>query len=77
MKDKIVTLVIGILIGAIITAGGFLIFGNNNSNNGMQGGPDSSQMGEKPSGEMGDGQGTPPDAGNSNATSTSTNTTAE
>ena len=29
MKDKIFMLVIGILIGAIITAAGFLIFGGN------------------------------------------------
>lgn len=29
MKEKIITLVLGILIGAILTAGGFLIFGNN------------------------------------------------
>lgn len=29
MKDKIVTLVLGILIGAVITAGAFLVFGNN------------------------------------------------
>ena len=30
MKDKIFMLVIGILIGAIITAAGFLVFGSNN-----------------------------------------------
>lgn len=29
MKDKILMLIIGILIGAIITAGGFLLFGKN------------------------------------------------
>ncbi|MBR2587591.1 MAG: hypothetical protein IKD77_00075 [Bacilli bacterium] len=30
MKSKILMLIIGILIGAIITSAGFLIFGNNN-----------------------------------------------
>lgn len=29
MKDKILMLIIGILIGAVITAGGFLLFGKN------------------------------------------------
>lgn len=33
MKDKILMLIIGILIGAIITAGGFLVFGKNNDKN--------------------------------------------
>ena len=28
MKDKIIMLIIGILIGAIITSAGFLVFGN-------------------------------------------------
>ena len=38
MKDKILTLIIGILIGAILTAGGFLIYNNvrgTSSNNKM------------------------------------------
>ena len=30
MKDKILMLIIGILIGAIIASAGFLIFGSNN-----------------------------------------------
>ena len=30
MKDKIIMLVIGILIGAIVASAGFLIFGGNN-----------------------------------------------
>lgn len=34
MKDKILTLIIGILIGAVITAGGFLIYSNVTGNNG-------------------------------------------
>ncbi len=33
MKEKIFLLIIGILIGAIITAGGFLIFNKVNSSN--------------------------------------------
>lgn len=32
MKDKILMLIIGILIGAIIASGCFLIFGKNNNN---------------------------------------------
>ena len=38
MKDKIIMLVLGILIGAVVTAGIFLLLGNNNSRqNGMGG----------------------------------------
>ena len=33
MKSKILMLIIGILIGAIIASAGFLIWGNNNKNN--------------------------------------------
>ena len=33
MKEKIITLVLGILIGAVLTAGSFLIFGNNSKDN--------------------------------------------
>lgn len=39
MKDKVLTLILGILIGAVLTAGGFLLFGKNTS---------SRNMGEKP-----------------------------
>ena len=83
MKDKIIMLVIGILIGAIITAGGFLIFGNNSSSDqGMQGGPggDMSNFtpGEKPDGEMGDGNGPggQQDSQSTDDSSESTNTTS-
>lgn len=31
MKDKIIMLIIGFLIGGILTAGGFLIFGKTNT----------------------------------------------
>jgi len=34
MKDKILMLIIGILIGAIITAGGFLLFGKKGKQDG-------------------------------------------
>lgn len=45
MKDKILMLVLGILIGAVITAGCFLLFSNNSS----KGRPDGSmQGGNKP-----------------------------
>ena len=33
MKEKCITLVIGILIGAILTSGGFLIYNKTNSRN--------------------------------------------
>lgn len=53
MKSKILTLIIGILIGAVITTGVFLIINNNNksNNNGRQGRPDMSQMGNFTPGE--------------------------
>lgn len=33
MKDKIITFIVGLLVGAIITASCFLIFGKSKSNN--------------------------------------------
>ena len=83
MKNKILTFIIGVLVGAIITTGVFLIINNSKSNNGMQGGPrgDMQQMGtppEKPDGDNGNGQGTPPSMPGENSNSTqNTNTTAE
>lgn len=44
MKDKILYLIIGTLIGAIITAGCFLLFGKNNDKGGMRGAPGQMQM---------------------------------
>lgn len=38
MKDKILYLVLGILIGAIITAGSFMLFSNNDKGRGGPGG---------------------------------------
>ena len=81
MKDKIMYLVIGALVGAIITAGCFMIFNKNNSNS-TQGGFDKSQMqmdGNMMGGPGGDGnmtkpEGNPPADINSNST-TSTDST--
>ena len=42
MKDKILTLIIGILIGAILTTGGFLIY------NSVKGNPSNNEMNERP-----------------------------
>lgn len=59
MKDKIAFLIIGILIGAIITAGGFLVFGNNSKGQGkMNGEPPQGNFvqGERPDGGMRNGQ---------------------
>lgn len=50
MKDKILTLIIGILIGAILTAGGFLIYNkvNGNSSNNQMKGMHEMRKGERP-----------------------------
>lgn len=51
MKDKVLMFIIGLLIGAIITSSGFLIYQNVNRNtNQMQSG-EQMQMMEKPNGE--------------------------
>lgn len=76
MKEKVLTLIIGILIGAVITAGCFLIFGKNNaSNQGKMGNPPTmsgNQIGG-PRGQGGpDGQGTST-SGTNNGTTTTTN----
>ena len=42
MKDKILTLIIGVLIGAILTAGGFLIY------NSVKGNPSNNEMNQRP-----------------------------
>lgn len=53
MKKELLTLVIGILIGAIIATGIFLVLQNNSSDNGKMGGRDSQgQMREPPDGNM-------------------------
>lgn len=49
MKDKILTLIIGILIGAILASGGFLIYNKVNSNsNSDNNRPQMSNNGELP-----------------------------
>ena len=51
MKDKILVFIIGLLVGAVITASGFLIYQNANKDiNQMQNG-EQMQMMEKPDGE--------------------------
>ena len=81
MKDKIIFLIIGILIGAIITTGGFLIYNKSLSNNvsqpemmPMNGNdqmqpPSNNNMGEppaKPDGENGEEPPAKPEDLNSN-----------
>ncbi len=56
MKNKILILIIGILIGAVVTSTIFYIYQKNNMN--TNGGADFSQNGEMPNGENGQ---TPPD----------------
>ena len=51
MKKELLTLVIGILIGAILATGIFLVLQNNSSNQGrMERGDSQGQMGELPDG---------------------------
>ena len=63
MKDRTLTLIIGILIGAIVTSAGFLLFNNNTTSNNLMGeGPlpemmngmadENRQMPEPPNGLM-------------------------
>lgn len=59
MKDKIFAFVVGLLIGAIITASGFLIYEKNNTNTNQQQSSGEMQMMERPEGGMPDGE--PPD----------------
>ena len=78
MKDKIMFLIIGVLIGAIITTVGFLIYNKSLSNNmdepkmnqnGQMQPPSNDNMGEppaKPDGENGEEPPAKPDDLNSN-----------
>ena len=50
MKDKILIFIIGLLVGAVITASGFLIYEKTNNTNQMPSG-EGMQMMEKPDGE--------------------------
>jgi len=59
MKNRILTFIIGILIGAIITTSGFLIYNkyiDNNQNEMMKPFKNNGQM-EPPNGNMGEPQG--------------------
>ena len=51
MKDKILVFIIGLLVGAVITASGFLIYQNNNKNTNQMPNQGQMQMMEKPDGE--------------------------
>lgn len=85
MKEKILMLIIGILIGAVITAGCFLIFTKNNTNSNNQMGNPPSMSGNDINGGFNGGRGGPNGQGkpdgtsqtNSTSTSTSSNTTTE
>ncbi|MBQ2917116.1 MAG: hypothetical protein IJE59_02945 [Clostridia bacterium] len=81
MKGKILTFIIGLLVGAIIATAGFLIYSKtvaNNSNqpgmiemngNGQMGGQQPGNMGEppeKPSGDNGEQPPTKPEEANNN-----------
>ena len=56
MKDKIIMFILGALIGAILTAGGFLVFGHNPSEP-MRGREDMPQRGQMEEGIDGDERG--------------------
>ena len=78
MKDKIMMLIIGILLGAVIASGCFYIYSNskkcdctnsNSSNSNSQSQMPNGQPPEKPDGDNSNGQ-PPAMPGESNATST-------
>lgn len=52
MKDKILVFIIGLLIGAVITALGFLIYQNVNGNTNQIQNGEQMQIMEKPDGEL-------------------------
>ena len=51
MKDKILVFIIGLLLGAVITASGFLIYEKNNQNTTKTPNQEKMQMMERPDGE--------------------------
>lgn len=70
MKNKILTFIIGVLVGAIMVAAGFLIYEKVNANNNAMPNRERPQMmemenggtpPEKPDGEQGQNNGTPPE----------------
>lgn len=82
MKTKIIYLIIGILIGAIITAGCFMIFGKNQTQGQMPDGSQMRQMDGNMTGGPGGNGGTPPSgnmtapSGNSTTTQSTNSTTS-
>ena len=58
MKDKILVFIIGVLVGAVITASGFLIYEKTNKNTNQMPRGERMQMMERPDGE------TPPEKPN-------------
>lgn len=81
MKNKILTFIIGVLVGAIIVTAGFLIYEKTNSRsmpNGerpqMMEGENGGTPPEKPDGEPGQmGNGTPPEMPSKNNSSSESN----
>ena len=76
MKDKIIMLIIGALIGAIITAGCFLIFKNNSAQTQGEQRRNGQSMGNFTPGEMPSGERGSKENQNSNSTGTTTTSTS-
>ena len=51
MKDKVLVFIIGLLVGAVITASGFLIYQNANKNTNQMPNGEQMQIMDKPDGE--------------------------
>ncbi len=85
MKDKILTFIIGVLVGAIITTSGFLVYEKLNTNKSDMPNGERPQMmekqngetpPEKPDGDQGQMGGTPPEMpSNTNSNSNSNSNT--
>lgn len=69
MKDKILVFIIGLLVGAVITASGFLIYQNVNKNTKQMPSGEQMQMMEKPDGQE------PPEMPNGDTSSEKSNGT--
>ena len=52
MKDKILVFIIGLLVGAVITASGFLVYEKNNKSTTQTQNQGQMQMMERPNGEI-------------------------
>lgn len=82
MKNKILTFIIGVLVGAIIVAAGFLIYEKTNTNSHSMPNGERPQMmesenggtpPEKPDGEQGQNGGTPQEMTSKNNSSSESN----